>query len=92
MTYNVVSLALPVFAIGIVAGATATELAYSRDADSHATIVMPYCETEDGSDYPNRYCLWVDHSGRGYVNAYSQATVTRGGTEPDTLANVAGYN
>ena len=66
-----IALILPVLTAGIIAGATATELDYQRDAEQAAVVVMPYCATEDGSDYPGRYCLWVDpDTGRGYVNAH----------------------
>jgi hypothetical protein len=35
--------------------------------------VLPYCSTEDGSDYPNRSCVWVDpDTGREYVNTYAE--------------------
>jgi hypothetical protein len=70
----------PLFALGAIAGAAATEVDYIRDTGPRATVFMPYCGTEDGSDYPNRYCLWVDpDTGRGYVNDYTAgATVGRG--------------
>jgi hypothetical protein len=65
------TLILPAVVVGIVVGATATELDYRRTTDTGAVVVMPYCATEDGSDYPGRYCLWVDpDTGRGYVNAH----------------------
>lgn len=56
-------------AIAVTAAAIATAPAASADP---AVVEMPYCATEDGSDYPNRYCLWIDpDTGRGYVNLYS---------------------
>ena len=72
------TLTLAILTAGIVAGATATELDYRRTTDTGAVVVMPYCATEDGSDHPGRYCLWVDpDTGHGYVNG--AATVTLGG-------------
>ena len=60
------TLILPVLTLGIIAGATTTEIHTTAQG---AVIVMPYCATEDGSDYPGRYCLWVDpDTGRGYIN------------------------
>jgi hypothetical protein len=45
-----------------------------------AELALPYCATEDGSDYPGRYCLWVDpDTGRGYVNGFGGAYATLGG-------------
>jgi hypothetical protein len=73
------TLTLTAITAGIIAGATATELQYASAAERDAVIVMPYCATEDGSDYPGRYCLWVDpDTGTGYVNG--AATVTLGGS------------
>lgn len=70
--------AITALTVGAIAGATATELDYRRDADNRATVLMPYCSTEDGSDYAGRYCLWIDRdTGRGYVNG--TAGVTYGG-------------
>jgi hypothetical protein len=74
------TLTLTAITAGIIVGATATELHYNQAAEHDAVIVMPYCATEDGSDYPGRYCLWVDpDTGRGYVNG--AATVTLGGVK-----------
>ncbi len=65
------TLALTAITAGIIAGATATEIQYNQAAEYDAVVVMPYCATEDGSDYPGRHCLWIDpDTGRGYVNAH----------------------
>ncbi len=65
------TLTLTAVVVGIIVGATATEIQYNRDAEHDAVVVMPYCATEDGSDYSGRYCLWVDpDTGSGYVNAH----------------------
>ncbi len=71
-------LILPAVVVGIIVGATATEIHYNRDAERNAVVVMPYCATEDGSDYPGRYCLWVDpDTGSGYVNAHGDTRYGR---------------
>ena len=72
------TLILPVLTAGIIAGATATEIHYNRAAEHDAVVVMPYCATEDGSDYPGRYCLWVNpDTGHGYVNAHGDTRIGR---------------
>jgi hypothetical protein len=71
------TLILSALTAGIIAGATATEI---HETAQGAVVVMPYCATEDGSDYPGRHCLWVDpDTGRGYING--AATITRGGAD-----------
>jgi hypothetical protein len=75
-----ITLILPVLTAGIIVGATATEIQYNRDAERDAVVVMPYCATEDGSDYPGRHCLWIDpDTGRGYING--AVTMTLGGAD-----------
>lgn len=57
-----------------------------------AVIEMPYCMTEDGSDWPGRYCLWVDpQTGQGYINP-TAAEVMNGSYEPDTSEFIGGFN
>ena len=74
------TIALTTAAAGIIAGATATELHNRHTENGTAVVVVPYCATEDGSDYPGRHCLWVDPAtGRGYVN--NNGHLTAGGVD-----------